>query len=64
MTSEGRLPLLSSKKVINALKRNGFAYAPKRGKGSHVAMIKEGGNGEKRLVVIPKRKVIPRGTLL
>lgn len=42
MTSEGRLPLLSSKKVINALKRNGFAYAPKRGKGSHVAMIKEG----------------------
>jgi len=64
MTSSGSLPLLSSDKVIKALKRSGFIYAPKRGKGSHTALVKEDENGKKRLVIIPKNRVIPRGTLL
>lgn len=64
MTSQGRLPLLSSKEVISALKKKGFHYAPKRGKGSHVALLKTEAEGKSRLVIIPKRKVIPRGTLL
>jgi len=64
MISSGSLPLLSSDKVIKALKRGGFVYAPKRGKGSHVALVKEDKKGKKRLVIIPKNKVIPRGTLL
>jgi len=60
----GRLPLLSSKEIISALKRCGFIYAPKRGKGSHVALIKTGKEEKSRLVIIPKKKVIPKGTLL
>ena len=56
MTSprSGRLPLLSSKEIISALKRCGFIYAPKRGKGSHVALIKTGKEEKSRLVIIPK----------
>ena len=64
MTSQGRLPLLSSKEVISALKKDGFLYAPKRGKGSHVALIKVEDQGKSRLVIVPQKKVIPRGTLL
>jgi len=63
MTSDVRLPLLSSKKAISALKRGGFIYAPKRGKGSHAALIKTDEEGKSRLVIVPKNKVIPRGTL-
>jgi len=41
----------------------GFEPAPKRGKGSHSAFIKR--TEEKtRLVIIPHRDEIPRGTLL
>lgn len=57
-----KLPILSSKQVINALRAAGFGDAPKRGKGSHIAMMKR--DPEKtRLVIIPDRKTIPRGTL-
>ncbi|MBD3376704.1 addiction module toxin, HicA family [candidate division KSB1 bacterium] len=61
--SSGRLPLVSSKEIIRVLKRCGFDYAPKRGKGSHIALIKSDKEKESRLVIIPKKKVIPRGTL-
>ena len=64
MIPSGGLPLLSSDKVIKALKRGGFVYAQKRGKGSHVALVKEDEKGKKRLVIVPQNKVIPRGTLL
>jgi hypothetical protein len=36
--------------------------APKRGKGSHTAMVKRE-PGKIRLVIIPNRKIIPKGTL-
>lgn len=59
----GKLPSVSSKEVIRALLNAGFTYAPKRGKGSHIALYKVVESGKKRLVIIPKRKDIPKGTL-
>ena len=57
-----KLPILSSKQVIQTLRAMGFEDAPKRGKGSHIAMVKRTAAGT-RLVIIPERKGIPRGTL-
>ena len=58
-----KLPIVSSDDVIRVLKKSGFSYAPKRGKGSHMAFYKEK-EGKKWLVIVPKRKEIPRGTLI
>jgi len=58
-----KLPIVSSDDVIRVLKKRGFSYAPKRGKGSHMAFYKEK-EGKKWLVIVPKRKEIPRGTLI
>ena len=58
-----KLPILSSKDVIRVLNHLGFEPAPRRGKGSHSAFIKK--TEEKvRLVIIPHKDEIPRGTLL
>ena len=57
-----KFPSLSSKQVIKALKSIGFEDAPKRGKGSHIAFVKRE-PGKIRLVIIPNRKIIPKGTL-
>lgn len=58
-----KLPILSSKDVIRVLNQLGFEPAPKRGKGSHSAFIKK--TEEKtRLVIVPHKDEIPRGTLL
>ena len=57
-----RIPSLSSREVVQALRKGGFLDAPKRGKGSHIAMVKKG-PGLPRLVIIPERKVLPKGTL-
>lgn len=59
-----RLPILSSKQIIKALKKAGFEYAPKRGKGSHIALFKIDEKNVKRLVIVPKSKNIPKGTCL
>ncbi len=58
-----RLPLISSEQVIKALRRAGFIDAPKRGKGSHRALYKVDETGRTRLVIVPKRRELPRGTL-
>ena len=57
-----RLPTLSSKQVMKALRAAGFKDAPKRGKGSHIALVKRDGDVT-RLVIIPDRKSLPKGTL-
>jgi predicted RNA binding protein YcfA (HicA-like mRNA interferase family) len=57
-----KLPLISSKDVIRALRSAGFEDAPKRGKGSHSALIKRTA-GKARLVIVPDRSTVPRGTL-
>lgn len=60
-----KLPVVSSDDVIRALKKAGFVYAPKRGKGSHVALYKvDEKTGSKLLVIVPRKKEIPKGTLL
>lgn len=57
-----KLPILSPKRIITALKAVGFEEAPKRGKGSHEALVKRTAVGT-RLVIIPHRKSLPKGTL-
>ena len=57
-----KLPVLSAREVIAALRKSGFKDAPKKGKGSHSALVKQQG-GTTRLVIIPEKKSIPRGTL-
>ncbi|MCK6554118.1 type II toxin-antitoxin system HicA family toxin [Candidatus Binatia bacterium] len=58
-----KLPGVSSDQVARALRRAGFVYAPKRGKGSHMAFYKLDAAGKVRLVIVPKRKELPHGTL-
>lgn len=41
----------------------GFAKAPVRGKGSHRAFHRKDASGRTRLVIVPRGKDIPRGTL-
>jgi len=57
-----KLPVISSKEVIKALRSAGFEDAPKRGKRSHSALVKRG-KDKVRLVIVPDRKTLPRGTL-
>jgi predicted RNA binding protein YcfA (HicA-like mRNA interferase family) len=57
-----RLPVVSSKQVVKALRNAGFEDAPKRGKGSHIALVKRSPE-ETRLVIIPERDSLPKGTL-
>ncbi len=59
-----RLPSLSSKQIIRALRASGFIEAPDRGKGSHRAFVKKDASDRVRLVIVPQGKDIPRGTLL
>ena len=59
-----RLPSLSSRQITSALGRAGFVEAPHRGKGSHRAFYRRDSCGRVRLVIVPKGKDIPRGTLL
>ena len=57
-----KIPVLSSKQVIKALRAAGFEDAPKKGKGSHIALMKRDPK-RLRLVIVPRRKSLPRGTL-
>ena len=58
-----KLPAISSRQLIGALKHAGFEAAPKRGKGSHLAFVKRA-KEKTCLVIVPDRDVIPKGTLL
>jgi len=59
-----KLPSVESNKIIKRLLKTGFDYAPIKGKGSHIALVRVGDHGEKYLVIIPKRDPIPKGTLI
>jgi len=48
---------------VKVLRKSGFVYAPKKAKGSHLAFYKTTQEGRKLLVIVPKRKIIPVGTL-
>ncbi len=58
-----RLPRISAKKLIRKLLSSGFQYAPVKGKGSHVALVRYDKN-RPYLVIIPLRNPIPVGTLM
>ena len=53
---------ISSKKLIKAMLKFGFEYAPIKGKGSHIALLRIE-NQHKHIIIIPKRDPIPIGTL-
>jgi predicted RNA binding protein YcfA (HicA-like mRNA interferase family) len=55
-----KLPVLSAKEIISILKKEGFVIT--RQKGSHIALHKKTSEGIK-LVVVPNKRNIPRGTL-
>lgn len=57
-----RLPSLSTREIIRALRKAGFKDAPERGKGSHRALMKSAGD-RVWLVIVPKSRDIPRGTM-
>jgi len=59
-----RLPSLSSRQIIDALRQAGFEEAPHRGKGSQRAFCRTDAQGRARLVIVPQGKDVPRGTLL
>jgi predicted RNA binding protein YcfA (HicA-like mRNA interferase family) len=59
-----KLPTVPSNKIIKNLLKAGFDYAPIKGKGSHIALVRVGDHGEKYLVIIPKRDPVPKGTLM
>ena len=56
-----KLPILSAKKVIKALKSIGFEIT--RQSGSHIIMVKYK-DGKKFTVVVPNHDEIAKGTLL
>lgn len=58
-----KLPVVSSAHVVRCLKRVGFVEAAHQGKGSHVALFTLDAQGQKRLVIVPRRDPIPAGTL-
>jgi predicted RNA binding protein YcfA (HicA-like mRNA interferase family) len=57
-----KLPSISYNELIKTLKSAGFEYAPKRGKGSHTALVKIE-TERTLLVIIPRKNIIPKGTL-
>ncbi|MFQ5405864.1 MAG: type II toxin-antitoxin system HicA family toxin [Candidatus Micrarchaeia archaeon] len=56
-----KLPVLSGKKVLKVLQKEGFKFS--RQKGSHVVMTKIV-NGQKLVTVFPMHKELDPGTLL
>ncbi len=56
----GKLPVLSGREVIKALRKIGFE--PARQKGSHIVLVRMVSDS-KRAVVVPNHKEIDPGTL-
>ena len=59
-----KLPRVSSAHLISELRKRGFTVARHQGKGSHTALIRIDNTGQKLLVIVPKRDILPIGTLL
>ncbi|MBP2145905.1 putative RNA binding protein YcfA (HicA-like mRNA interferase family) [Methanofollis sp. W23] len=59
-----RLSVISSDRVIRVLKKIGFDFAPKRSRGSQIALSRLDESGRPLLVVVPRRGDLPVGTLL
>jgi len=59
-----KLPRISSSFVIKRLQKADFELARHQGKGSHTVLFRQDEHGQKLLVVVPKRDVLPPGVLL
>ena len=59
-----KLPRVSSSFLIKRLKKAGFELARHQGKGSHTVLFRQDERGQKLLVVVPKRDILPPGVLL
>ncbi|MDD5144500.1 type II toxin-antitoxin system HicA family toxin [Methanoregula sp.] len=59
-----KLPRVSSAFLIKRLMKRGFEKARHQGKGSHTVLFKTDATGQKLLVVVPKRDILPAGVLL
>lgn len=55
-----KLPLISGKEAIRALKKIGFSQVSQRG--SHIKLQRTV-KGEKQTVIVPNKKIIKKGTL-
>lgn len=55
-----KLPLISAREVISALKQVGFHEIPGRGKGSHVFIYRD---DPPKGITLPERREIKRGLL-
>lgn len=54
------LPVISGRAAVKALSQAGFQVLPKRGKGSHMVMAKD---GHPAIITIPDHRELDRGTL-
>ena len=59
-----KFPRVSSTFIIKRLKKVGFEKARHQGKGSHTVLFKVDDKGQKLLVVVPKRDILPVGVLI
>jgi predicted RNA binding protein YcfA (HicA-like mRNA interferase family) len=58
MSSE--LPIITTREIVRAFSKAGYALVPGRGKGSHVALVSPDGH---HLLIIPNHGDVKRGTL-
>jgi predicted RNA binding protein YcfA (HicA-like mRNA interferase family)/predicted RNase H-like HicB family nuclease len=58
-----RLPLVSSRELLAALRRLGFETAPKSSGGSHLSLYRKMGDRTDVTTIVLGRKEVPRGTL-
>ena len=59
-----KFPRVSSTFIIKRLKKVGFENARHQGKGSHTVLFKIDDKRQKLLVVVPKRDILPVGSLV
>jgi len=59
-----KFPRVSSTFIIKRLKKVGFEKARHQRKGSHTVFFKVDDKGQKLLVVVPKRDILPVGVLI
>jgi len=58
-----RFPALSSDRLVAALRKAGFEFAPRRSRGGHVALHRIDEEGRRVLVIVPRSDELPRGMI-
>lgn len=55
-----KLPSVPARRVVRAFERVGFAVDPGRGKGSHIALVRQSDNVR---LIVPNHNPVSKGTL-